>query len=154
MRLPRLAVRLLHVWFGLVRGMTLGVRGAVIDEDGRVLLIRHTYLPGWQLPGGGVEVGETAREALARELREEGEIELVGPPRLHGTFFNRHVSRRDHVLVYEIRDFQVLRPKAPDREIAEAAFFRLDELPPGTTAGTRARLGEIASGRSPASADW
>ena len=63
--------------------MTLGVRGLVIDKDQRILLITRTYVPGWQLPGGGVEPGETMAEALARELVEEGNIEILEPPVLH-----------------------------------------------------------------------
>ena len=43
--------------------MTLGVRGLVIDKGQRVFLVTHTYVPGWQLPGGGVEPGETMAEA-------------------------------------------------------------------------------------------
>ena len=74
---PKFLFRLLHLWFWLSRGLTLGVRGAVFDEAGRVFLIRHTYVKGWHLPGGGVEVGETALDALARELREELGIEAV-----------------------------------------------------------------------------
>jgi len=57
--------------------MTLGVRGLVIDADRRIFLITHTYVPGWHLPGGGVEPGETLIEALARELVEEGNIEIL-----------------------------------------------------------------------------
>jgi ADP-ribose pyrophosphatase YjhB (NUDIX family) len=128
--------------------MTLGVRAVVLDGQGRVFLIRHTYVPGWHLPGGGVETGETALEALTRELREEACIVIDEPPVLAGVFFNRHTSRRDHVLVYVIRHFTVVEEKKPDREIAEAGFFPLGQLPEGTTAATRRRLAEILEGQS------
>ncbi|GJE16434.1 NUDIX domain-containing protein [Methylobacterium marchantiae] len=137
------------------RGMTLGVRGAAFDERGRVCLVRHTYVAGWHLPGGGVEVGETTADAMIREFREEAEIAVaIGAPlRLHGFFRSTAAAGRDHIAVYIAPAFTLLRPKAPDREIAEAAFFALDALPEATTRATRERLGEIAEGRSPA-ATW
>lgn len=144
---------LLHRYFLLTRGMTLGVRAAVLDGEGRVFLVRHTYTPGWHLPGGGVELDETLEQALAKELREEGAISLDGPVALHGVFFNRAVSRRDHVAVFVVRNFTVDGVKQPDHEIAEAGFFPLDALPGGTTAGTRRRLDEIIGGRA-APSDW
>jgi ADP-ribose pyrophosphatase YjhB (NUDIX family) len=140
----------LHLYWRFARGMTLGVRGAVFDGGDRVLLIRHTYLPGWHLPGGGVEVGETALDALTRELQEEASIRLSGIPHLHGVFFNGRVSRRDHVLVYVVRDFDVLGEKQPDREIAEARFFPVDALPGETAPSTLRRLQEIAAEVPPA----
>jgi ADP-ribose pyrophosphatase YjhB (NUDIX family) len=151
--LAPLVRRGLHAWFLASRGLTLGVRGAVIDDDNRVLLIRHTYVSGWHMPGGGVEIGEDAVTALTRELAEEAEVQLGGTPRLHGIFFNGRASRRDHVLVYVVRDFTIKGPKRPDREIAEAALFSLDTLPDGINPGTRARLDEIVTGRA-ASAHW
>lgn len=149
----RLLVRALHAWFRISRGLTLGVRAVVLDPEGRVLLVRHTYVAGWHLPGGGVETGETAQEALARELTEEAAISLSGPPTIHGILFNGHVSRRDHVVVFVVRAFSDGGPRRPDREIAEARFFPLAELPDGTTAGTRARLDEVVNGR-PAPGHW
>lgn len=131
----------------------MGVRGAVLDEQNRIFLIRHTYVPGWHLPGGGVEPQESVLDALVRELDEEARIALDGPPRLHGVFFNAGLSRRDHVLVYVVKDFTLIEEKWPDREIAAAGFFPLDALPEDTTAATRRRLAEIASG-SPPSTTW
>ncbi len=89
--------RIMHFYWRFSRAMTLGVRALVIDERGRILLVKHSYVRGWHLPGGGVEAGETVAEALGRELREEANIELTAAPQLHGIFFNRRVSRRDHV---------------------------------------------------------
>lgn len=146
----RLLTRLLHVYFRFARGMTFGVRGVVLNDRGEVFLIRHTYVPGWHFPGGGVEVGETAELSLERELSEEAGIAPTERPVLHGLFFNRRISRRDHVAVYVLRRFRVERVKQPDREIAEAGFFPLDRLPNGTTPATRRRLAEIISGQPPA----
>lgn len=151
--LRRLVGRALHLYFRLRRGMTLGVRAAVLNEAGEVLLVRHTYTPGWHLPGGGVEPNETLVDALAKELREEANIALGAPATLHGVFLNRHVSVRDHVAVFIVRDFRQSAPKQPDREIAEAGFFPLAALPEKTTPGTRRRLAEIVE-RSAPPAEW
>ena len=149
----RWRTRLFHFYFRLARPMTLGVRGIVLDADGRVFLVRHTYVPGWHLPGGGVEAGETLARALAKELREEGNIVARSPPELFGMYFNGHVSRRDHVAVFVVRDFEQTGPRPPDREIAESGFFALDALPATVTRGTRARL-EEALGGAPRSETW
>jgi 8-oxo-dGTP pyrophosphatase MutT (NUDIX family) len=145
--------RLMHVYWRFSRALTLGVRGVVLDGHGRVFLIRHSYTEGWHLPGGGVEVGETLIEALTRELREEGNIELTGPPALHGVFFHPFYSRRDHVTIYLVRDFRQSAPPTPNREIVAHGFFPVDALPEGTTAGTRARIEEVLAGR-PATTLW
>jgi ADP-ribose pyrophosphatase YjhB (NUDIX family) len=149
----RLRSRAAHLLFLMTRPMTLGVRGVVIDRDERVLLVRHGYVAGWHFPGGGVEVGETFADALARELKEEARVSLTGTTQLHGLFFNAKPSRRDHVAVYVVRDFAVSGARAPDREIEEARFFSRDSLPSETTRGTRARLAEIFEG-APVSDRW
>jgi len=143
----------LHFYWRLSRGMTLGVRAMVIDGEGRVLLIKHSYVAGWHLPGGGVEVGETMRDALDRELLEEANVVIVGAPILHGMFFNGRISNRDHVAVYVIREFRQDSPPVPDHEIVAHGFFHPDDLPDGTTRGTRDRIAEVLSG-APISATW
>lgn len=142
--------RLLHLYWRFSRGLTLGVRGAVIDAEGKVLLVRHGYVPGWHFPGGGVEPGETMLEALARELREEGNVTLTDAPALHGVFLNESGTDRDHVALFVVRAFDRGGPVPPNAEIREAAFFAPDRLPDGTTAATRRRLEEIARGVAPA----
>lgn len=138
--------RLLHFYWRFARGLTLGVRAVVIDRQGRVFLVKHSYVAGWHLPGGGVEAGETVQAALARELIEEGGITAAQPPALHGVFFNARVSRRDHVAVFVLREFvQDGGPRHP-REIVDHGFFAPDALPPDTTRGTRARLAEVLGG--------
>jgi len=145
---PGLRARLFHTYFLLRRPMTLGVRGLVLDEQrSSVFLIRHTYVPGWQLPGGGVESGETMQEALKRELVEEGNVECAGTPELKAIYWNRQASRRDHVALYLVTDYRQLHPKQPDREIAESGFFPLDALPPATTPATHRRIAEIFHGQ-------
>src|SRR3989440_3463881 len=89
--------RVLHFYWRFARGMTLGVRALVVDPQGRVFLVKHSYVSGWHLPGGGGEVGETIHRALARELLEEGGITALEQPVLPGVFFNGRVSPRDHV---------------------------------------------------------
>jgi 8-oxo-dGTP pyrophosphatase MutT (NUDIX family) len=138
--------RLMHFYWRFSRGLTLGVRAVVLDGAGQVFLIKHSYAEGWQLPGGGVEAGETLLEALTRELAEEGNIELTGPPALHGIYFHPFYSKRDHVTIYVVRDFRQTAPPVPNREIAAHGFFALDALPADTTAGTRARIAEVAAG--------
>ena len=138
--------RVLHFYWRLSRGMTLGVRALVIDREGRVFLVKHTYISGWHLPGGGVEPGETVLEALARELKEEGNIELIEPPILHGLFLNLRISRRDHVALFVVRHFRQPAPPVPDREIMAHGFFAPDALPSDASPATRARIAEVMTG--------
>jgi 8-oxo-dGTP pyrophosphatase MutT (NUDIX family) len=138
--------RIFHLYWRFSRGMTLGVRGLVLDAQGRVFLVKHSYVSGWHLPGGGVEPGETIRQALERELREEGNIELTDEPIFHALYFNGHVSDRDHVALFIVRAFRQSAPPKPDHEIIAHGFYALDALPEGTSAATRTRIAEALNG--------
>ena len=145
--------RVMHVYWRFARGMTLGVRALVIDDTGRVFLVKHSYVSGWHLPGGGVEAGETLVEAVVRELQEEGNIDVTEPPRLRGMFFNDRDSRRDHVALFVVREFHQSAAPVPDHEIVAHGFFAIDAMPNDTTAATRARIIEVLGG-APVSERW
>jgi 8-oxo-dGTP pyrophosphatase MutT (NUDIX family) len=138
--------RMAHFYWRFARGATLGVRAIVIDGSGRVFLVKHSYVDGWHLPGGGVETGETLLTALTRELAEEGNILLAGRPELHGVFFNQRASKRDHVALFIVRDFRQDGAPVPNHEIIAHGFFAPGALPPDTSRATRARVAEVFNG--------
>jgi len=142
----------LHPWFRLTRGTTLGVRAVVLDAESRVLLVQHSYAPGWILPGGGVERGETAYDAVRREVHEEAGIVVEGEPQLHGIFANHQQFRGDHLACFVVRRYRQ-EALTPSREIAAAQFFAATEFPSGTTGGTKRRVAEILNG-VPVTPDW
>jgi 8-oxo-dGTP pyrophosphatase MutT (NUDIX family) len=141
-----LARPMVHLYWRFSRAATLGARALVIDGQGHLFLVKHSYVAGWHLPGGGVETGETLLEALARELAEEGNIRLTGRPVLHGVFFNKRISRRDHVAVFIVREFRQDAPPVPNREIVAHGFYAPGALPDDTGRATRARIAEVFDG--------
>jgi ADP-ribose pyrophosphatase YjhB (NUDIX family) len=134
------------------RGLTLGAQGAVIDQDNRILLVRHGYRPGWFFPGGGVEWNETIEAALARELEEEVGVNLTEAAELHGVFANFASFPGDHIAVFVVRHWRRREEYYRKGEIAEACLFARQDLPEHTDPGTRVRLAEIFDNapRSPA----
>jgi ADP-ribose pyrophosphatase YjhB (NUDIX family) len=136
----------MHFYWRFSRGTTLGVRAMVVDGTGRIFLIKHSYVEGWHLPGGGVETGETLLEALTRELAEEGNIRIAATPQLYGIYFNKRRSRRDHVALFIVRDFRQEQSPQPNHEIVAHGFFAPGALPEDTSRGTRARVAEVIHG--------
>ena len=136
----------------LTRGMTLGVRAVAVNSDDRVCLIKHTYLAGWWLPGGGVDRGETTRDAAARELLEETGLVATTPGRLVSAHSNERFFRGDHVLVYRFDDFEA-GTLTHHGEIAEIGWFHPSALPEDTHRATRSRLAEIFGG-APVDPRW
>jgi ADP-ribose pyrophosphatase YjhB (NUDIX family) len=137
----------------LRRTMTLGVRIAARSDDGGILLVRHSYMPGWYLPGGAVDPGETLAEAAERELLEETGARALAPPRLFSMYLNARQSPRDHVALFCLEEVQLGDRPPAGLEISEAGVFALKALPEDTTPATRRRIAEI-TGTAPVDARW
>ncbi|MBV6657955.1 MAG: NUDIX domain-containing protein [Devosiaceae bacterium] len=146
-RLKRLRRALWFRAFAVVRGVTLGVRVIATDEAGQVVLVRHGYTAGWYLPGGGVDLGESAETAARRELVEETGLKAVGPLTCLGLFHNARQWKGDHVVLFRADRVERVAPFKASYEIAACDAFALDALPEDTTPGTRARLEEWQTGR-------
>lgn len=136
---------------GAIAPVSLGARAIVLDARGHVLLVRHTYVGGWHLPGGGVDRHETSADALMRELEEEVCLVKSSPPELFGIYLRRAGRWSDHIALYVVRNCE-LNFRA-NHEIAEIRFIDPQALPDGTSEGTKRRLAEFA-GRAARATLW
>lgn len=153
MQVPKLA-RFLHSFQRLhwrfARPTTVGVRLLAV-KDGEILLVKHTYLDGWYLPGGGVEAGETLRDAVKREAAEEAGVGLQDL-RLFGVYSSFFEGKSDHIVVFLSEDFTWRR--VGSQEIESVQCFALNELPEGTSPGTRRRIAEYTAGERAVATSW
>jgi 8-oxo-dGTP pyrophosphatase MutT (NUDIX family) len=149
--LRKWSYRGLRWWWKVISPITVGVRAILIGGDQQVLLVRHTYQDQWYLPGGGVKKGETLAQAIARESAEEVGASL-GEIRLLGIYSNFYEGKSDHVVVFVCDAFSLTGKT--DGEIAQLGFFPLDDLPEGTSPGTRRRIREYLQGQVPGVGRW
>ncbi len=149
----RAAQALRMLWWRIARPHVHGAKVVVLGPDCTVLLIRHSYASSnlWMLPGGGVQRGEDAEVAAAREVREETGIALTGI-RLHGEFLERARGARNHISVFVGE--AAGEPSCDGREILAAAWHPLDTLPANIAAASHRRIVEARNGRMSSSPDW
>jgi ADP-ribose pyrophosphatase YjhB (NUDIX family) len=150
--LAGLLIRAARLWWWVRRPRTLGVRGLVVDGEGRIALVLHTYRPDWYLPGGGVKRGESIEQALRRELREEAGLAEVTIEGVLGVYHACADYKDDHVVVLTARSSGPVI-SADALEIAEARWFALDALPADLSPATARRITDYREGR-PGSGEW
>lgn len=137
-RITTKCIRKLQQLLGIA---TIGVRAVVVDDKNRVLLVRHTYSPGWYLPGGGVKKAETTQAAIIRELQEETGIVVRVEPELLGVYYHKLMNVDDYPVLYVVRSYDFSPVKCS--EIAEIGWFNYLDLPLEVTEATKRRLLEF-----------
>jgi 8-oxo-dGTP pyrophosphatase MutT (NUDIX family) len=116
------------VWF-VTRPPAFGAHAVALTPDGEVIFVRHTYKAGWRRPGGGLKPGESARDAVLRELREEIGLSRHGAVEHVGEFRHRPDFRDGLAQVFRVRDV-AFDPPAWSLEIEEVRAFAPASLPP------------------------
>ncbi|MEJ0041170.1 MAG: NUDIX domain-containing protein [Rhizomicrobium sp.] len=135
----------------LLAPFALGAHGLLVDESGRVGLVRHSYRAGWSLPGGGVARGEPPVAAVMRELGEElGDVQS-DPPRFFGLYTRRAGWATNVMVLYLLTNARVRF--RPNLEVREIIFVDPAAPPPGTSPGTLRRLAEFV-GKTPLNPYW
>jgi 8-oxo-dGTP pyrophosphatase MutT (NUDIX family) len=124
---------------------------ALVEREGKFLLVRHRYVAGWYLPGGGVGRGEPPEFAVLRELKEEVGLIRSAAPELFGLYTRKVGWTTNPIAVYRVAD--ALLEFKPNFEIREIVFADPKAPPAGTSGGTRRRLAECALG-TPRSVHW
>lgn len=120
-----------------LRNFRIGV-SALILQDGKVLLAMRRDIDWWNLPGGGMEIGETVEEAVLREVREETglEIEIV---RLVGLYSKP--QKQEVVITFLCR--QVGGELMATEESRECRYFSPASLPANTLPKHRQRIEDM-----------
>lgn len=129
-----------HLRAWLLHPVDLGT-AALVEQGGKIVLVRHSYKSGWMLPGGAVERGEPPAHAIIRELQEEIGLTHSAPPQLVGVFTRRIGLATNAVLLYrvreavfvfkpgfEIRAIRLADPAAPPEGTSPAVQRRFKEL--------------------------
>jgi 8-oxo-dGTP pyrophosphatase MutT (NUDIX family) len=128
-------VRKLRKLIGNMKVVMPGVRGIVVDEDGRVLLQKRGDFLSWGFPAGVVDVGDSALDALRREVREETGLTvlraepfgLYSGPQYSVTYPNGD-QVQTFTVAFLVREWSG-DLRADGREAVDVGFFSLDGLP-------------------------
>ena len=114
-------------WF-IRRPRTFGAHALALTPEGKAILVRLRYAPGWRLPGGGRAEDEDPRDAVLRELREEIGMTDHGEVRLAAELEERPDFKHDLASLLVVRDV-LYRPHRWSWEVEKIIEIPLDRLP-------------------------
>jgi ADP-ribose pyrophosphatase YjhB (NUDIX family) len=152
--MPSLLSRTLFRLFVVLRAILSPVNFgavAVVEQAGKVVLVRQSYARGWHLPGGGVKRGEPPEHAVLRELKEEIGLSWSSAPEFVGIFTRKVWPATSVVALYRVREARF--DFKPNLEVREIVLADPALPPPDTSRGARRRLAELTR-QMPQSPYW
>lgn len=135
---------------GMLSPVSVGAL-ALVECEGKIVLIRQSYVPGWRLPGGGVGYGEPPATAVMRELKEEIGLTHAAPPEMFGVYTRPCWPATNLVVLYRVREAQFAFK--PNLEVRACQLADPVAPPAGTVPPARRRLAELI-GTAPQSLYW
>jgi ADP-ribose pyrophosphatase YjhB (NUDIX family) len=120
--------QLLKLGWRVRRPRTFGAHALAFTPEGRIVLVKLRYAPGWRLPGGGRAPDENPAEAVLRELREEIGMTAHGRVRLACELEEETDFKRDHASLLIVEDVRYTPPRW-SLEIERVIEASLDDLP-------------------------
>lgn len=117
---------------------TISSGAVVFNRKGEVLLLNHILRPssGWGIPGGFIEAGEQPDTGLHREIAEETGLKVENVHLISYRMIGRHLE-----IIYRCETTG--EPQVLSREITEARWFALPDIPPEMS-GSQQNLVKIA----------
>lgn len=140
MRLKKAWLRLVGIGYDLFLKLNprkIGAHAVILNEEGRVLLLRSRYADHWSLPGGGLDRHENLDAAVIRECREELGV-AVALDRMTGLYYHRHhavyvgifrcrIVSGEITLSHEHSDLEWRRPEEVPGALRQMVADALDE---------------------------
>ena len=127
-------------------GIKINGAQAIVLRGNEVLLVKTTYRPYWEFPGGKIEAYEAPESTAIRETKEEAHVFIKRLERKLGTYTERRAYTTITIHVYIAGDWEELPLWQPSLEIGDRRFFPLSALPPDLSPKTAKRLSEYQSG--------
>ncbi|MBA2770765.1 MAG: NUDIX domain-containing protein [Sphingomonas sp.] len=137
------AHKLLKLGWFVRRPKTFGAHAVALTREGRLILVKLRYAPGWRLPGGGRHPQEPATDAALRELREEIGMTSHGAFQLACELEEPIDFKRDTSSLVIVRNVGY-RPHRWNWEVEQVREAELHDLPPGTSPQTARWLEAVA----------
>jgi 8-oxo-dGTP pyrophosphatase MutT (NUDIX family) len=131
-------------WF-LRRPRTFGAHALALTPEGRIILVRLRYAPGWRLPGGGRHESEDPRDAVLRELREEIGMTSHGAVQLGCELEEATDFKRDLAALLVVRDVRYA-PRRWSWEVESILEAALDDLPADLSPRTASWIAALRPG--------
>jgi ADP-ribose pyrophosphatase YjhB (NUDIX family) len=148
----RIAHKTMDLFNSVFGRVTIGVRAILIDDSGRIALVRHSYMPGLYLPGGKVKRKESSVDCLRRELKEELDfsIDTTDVIEIQGVFFSTQQGRRDHIILYSVHTQRARMDMIRARDSIEIEGIHLttcDPIPEDASPATKRRIDSYRQGQ-------